>query len=92
MRNVLAYELSAVPQSMLHDDGTLRKTKKADMAKKLEEQCDDCLSYRKLVWCSPNLQRTWSMNGNDPVPKRQPRQNIQWSREGGMKATFADHE
>lgn len=58
MRNVLAYELSAVPQSMFHDDGTLRKTNKADMAKRLEEQCDDCLSYRKLVWCSPNLQRT----------------------------------
>ena len=41
MRNVLTYELAAVPPSMFHDDGTMRKTNKADLAKRLEEQCDE---------------------------------------------------
>lgn len=37
MRYVLTYELAAVPPSMFHDDGKMRKTKKADFASKLEE-------------------------------------------------------
>jgi len=41
MRNVLAYELAAVPPSMFRDDGKMRKTTKADLAKTLEEQYDE---------------------------------------------------
>ena len=41
MRNVVAYELAAVPPSMFHDDGSMRKTNKVDLTKRLEEQCDE---------------------------------------------------
>ena len=34
MCNVLSYELAAVPPSMFHDDGSMRETNKADLAKK----------------------------------------------------------
>jgi len=37
MREVLQYELAGVPTSMFHDDGKMRKTKKSDLADKLEE-------------------------------------------------------
>ena len=40
MRDVLAYELAAVPPSLFHDDGTFCKTNKADLAKKLKENGD----------------------------------------------------
>jgi len=36
MRKVLSYELAAVPPSMFHDDGSMRKTNKSDHVKKLE--------------------------------------------------------
>jgi hypothetical protein len=37
MHEVLKYELAAVPPAMFHDDGKMRKTKKSDLAVKLEE-------------------------------------------------------
>ena len=43
MRTVLSYELAAVPPSMFHDDASMRKTNKADLAKKLEENMDEIL-------------------------------------------------
>lgn len=43
MRKVLSYELAAVPPSMFHDDGSVRKTNKADLAKKLEANMDEIL-------------------------------------------------
>jgi len=43
MRKVLSYELAAVPPSMFHDDGSMRKTNKADLAKKLEANTDEIL-------------------------------------------------
>ena len=58
MRIVLAYELAAVPPSMFHDDGTMRKTTKADLTKMLEEQCDQQPVLPQLVWFLHNLQRT----------------------------------
>lgn len=36
MEDVLAHELAAVPPSLFHDDGSMRKTAKATLAKKLE--------------------------------------------------------
>ena len=36
LRKVLQYELAAVPPALFHGDGTMRKTNKADLAKKLE--------------------------------------------------------
>ena len=43
MRKVLSYELAAVSHSMFHDDGSMRKTNKADLAKKLEANTDEIL-------------------------------------------------
>ena len=41
MKMVLTYELAAVPPSLFHDDGMMRKTKKADLAEKLESHCSE---------------------------------------------------
>ena len=35
LRNVLQYELAAVPPALFHDDRTMRKTNKADLAQRL---------------------------------------------------------
>ena len=44
MRKVLSYELAAVPPSMFHDDGSMRKTNKSDLAKKLAANADKILA------------------------------------------------
>ena len=36
METVMSHELAAVPPSLFYDDGSMRKTTKADLAKKLE--------------------------------------------------------
>ena len=38
---MLSHELAPVPSSLFNDDGTMRKTTKADLAKKLESNCDE---------------------------------------------------
>ena len=43
MRKVLSYKLATVPPSMFHDDGSMRKTNIADLAKKLEANTDEIL-------------------------------------------------
>ncbi|KAG1699856.1 putative trafficking protein particle complex subunit 2 [Nymphon striatum] len=43
MKKVLSYELSAVPPSLFHEDGSMRKTAKADITKKFEANCADVL-------------------------------------------------
>ncbi|KAG1673356.1 Ankyrin-1 [Nymphon striatum] len=55
MRSVLSFELAAVPPSLFHDDGSMRKTTKAELTKKLEESCTNCmllLAVIQLVQCS----------------------------------------
>ena len=44
LRKVLQFELAAVPPALFHGDGTMRKTNKADFAKKLESNCPDVLT------------------------------------------------
>ncbi len=44
LKNVLKYELAAVPPALFHDDGTMRKTNKADLAQKLESNCPEVLA------------------------------------------------
>ena len=41
LKQVLSHELAPVPPCLFNDDGTMRKTTKADLAKKLESNCDD---------------------------------------------------
>ena len=41
LEQVLSYELAPVPPSLFNDDGTMRKTTKADLSKKLEYNCDE---------------------------------------------------
>lgn len=40
LEKVLEHELAGVPPSLFNDDGTMRKTSKAELAKKLEASCD----------------------------------------------------
>lgn len=44
LANVLTYELTPVPVSIFNDDATIRKTTKADLAKKLESYSSESLS------------------------------------------------
>ena len=44
LRNVLQYELAAVPPALFHDDGTMRNTNKADLAQRLESSCPEVLA------------------------------------------------
>ncbi|KAG1692590.1 Ankyrin-1 [Nymphon striatum] len=44
MRSVLSFELAAVPPSLFHDDGSMRKTTKAELTKKLEESCTNVIT------------------------------------------------
>ena len=41
LEQVLSHELAPVPPSLFNDGGTMRKTTKADLAKKLESNCDE---------------------------------------------------
>ena len=41
LEQVLSHELAPVTPSLFNDDGTMRKTTKADLAKKLESNCDE---------------------------------------------------
>ena len=41
MEDVLAHELAAVPPALFHDDGSMRKTAKATLAKKLESTVEE---------------------------------------------------
>ena len=41
LEQVLSHELAPAPPSLFNDDGTMRKTNKADLAKKLESNCDE---------------------------------------------------
>ena len=41
LEQVLSHELAPVPPSLFNDDGTTRKTAKAELAKKLESNCDE---------------------------------------------------
>ena len=44
LRNILQYELAAVPPALFYDDGTMRKTNKADLAQRLESSCPEVLA------------------------------------------------
>ena len=38
---LLRHEFAAVPPALFNDDGTMRKTNKADLSQKLESNCKD---------------------------------------------------
>lgn len=48
LTNILAHELSLVPGSLFHEDGSMRKTAKSDLAKKLE-------TFTTPIISSPNI-------------------------------------
>ena len=41
LEQVLTHELAPVPPSLFNNDGTMQKTNKADLAKKLEANCEE---------------------------------------------------
>ena len=58
MMKLLKYELAAVPPSLFHEDGTFRKSKKADLAKKIEENCEEVQvppKHRSLPSSKPTI-------------------------------------
>ena len=44
LKNVLRHEFVAVPPALFNDDGRMRKTNKADLAQKLESNCEDVVA------------------------------------------------
>jgi hypothetical protein len=48
LQQVLEHELAAVPPAMFNDDGTMRKTNKSDLAKKLESVCAEVPTLPKV--------------------------------------------
>jgi len=44
LKNVLCNELVAVPPALFNDDGRMRKTNKADLAQKLESNCENVVA------------------------------------------------
>ena len=48
LQTVLKFELAAVPPSIFHDDGRMRKTKKSNLAAKFEE-------YRSEILVLPHI-------------------------------------
>ena len=44
VKNVLHHELVAVPPALFNDDGRTRKTNKADLAQKLESDCENVVA------------------------------------------------
>ena len=44
LKNVLHHELAAVPPALFNDDERMRKTYKADLAQKLESNCQDVVA------------------------------------------------
>lgn len=49
LQRVLSYELAAVPPSLFHDDGAIRKTDKSELAKKLESVSDEIVELPVLL-------------------------------------------
>ena len=49
LKMVLSYELAAVPPSLFHDDGAMRKTAKSELAKKFESVSHEILELPVLL-------------------------------------------
>jgi len=49
LQKVLEHELAAVPPALFNDDGTMRKTNKSDLAKKLESVCAEVPTLPKVL-------------------------------------------
>jgi hypothetical protein len=49
LETVLEHELATVPPALFHDDGSMRKTVKSDLAKKLEASCEEVHSLSSGV-------------------------------------------
>ena len=52
LKTVLQHELPAVPPSLFHDDGTLRKSTKSDLAAKLESNCTEIVEISDILTTS----------------------------------------
>ena len=59
LREILCFELSAVPYSLVHTDGTLRKTTKSDLFQILEKD----VTVEPRLSFLPNLQTVYNLDG-----------------------------
>ena len=73
LEQVLSHELAPVPPSLFNDDGTMRKTTKADLTNILESNCDERIitlhtssmgwpSFRRLTNQSLTHLMTWDLS------------------------------
>ena len=66
------YELAAIPLALFHGDGTMRKTNKADLVKKLESNCPDAATDTNVHF----IRKYHRWHGNGSIAKREPLQNV----------------
>jgi len=59
LREILCFELSAVPYSLVHTDGTLRKTTKSDLFQILEKD----VTVEPQLSFLPTLQTVYILDG-----------------------------
>jgi hypothetical protein len=61
---VLSFELAAVPPSLFHDDGSMRKTTKAELTKKLEGNCAEVITeLSKMSSCLTTCSSVYIIDG-----------------------------
>jgi hypothetical protein len=82
-RKVLQYELAAVPPALFHGDGTMRKTNKADLTKKLESNCPGVLAELPQIPTSIRIYHRW--RGNGSIAKRETLKNVPGFGRSGSK-------
>ena len=75
LRKVLQYELVAVPPALFHSDGTMRKTNKAEFAKRLECHCPEVLT--ELPEIPESTSSAYIIDGNDTFPERESLHDVQ---------------
>ena len=69
LKDVLSYELTPVPPALFHEDGSMRKVTKSDLASKLEECCPketvlETAGYTKTAYIIDGMSFVQSVNAD----------------------------
>ena len=85
LEQMLSHELAPVPPSLFNDDGTMRKTTNADLAKKLESNCDEIHMLAVLITLHTSLHGIPKERGNEDGQETPGGET--WSRKRGRWGT-----